>query len=253
MRRLLLLVAVAIAVAVGGLLLSAYATVRATALIREDVRLDGVQVVRDRFVAAYLVDLAPGEVALVDTGDDAGAKGIQLALSRRGLGPEAVKFILLTHGDYDHVGGAAAFPAALPMILAPDAALAEGRGRRGPFGLVRTRASALRIGRELHDGESLSLGGVAVRVFAVPGHSAGSAAYLARGVLFLGDSCELRKDGRLDHGWWFTNDDTSREEVSLAGLAARLAPEAGAIRAIACGHSAVDLRGLAPLAAMAGR
>jgi len=139
------------------------------------------------------------------------------------------------------------------MALGPDVALAEGRERRSLMKIVPARPTGLRVGRVLQDGETLDLSGVAVRVFAVPGHSTGSAAFLARGVLFLGDSGEAMKDGRLEHGWWFTNSDTAQEEASLSRLARRLEPDAGAVRAIACSHSAVLVRGLTPLTDLAAR
>ncbi len=253
MKRFLAIAALALLALVAALAVSVWLTVRATAPIREDVRLDGVQVVKDGIVASYLLDLGDRAVALVDAGNDPAATAILAALARRGLGPEAVTAVLLTHGDIDHVAGAPRFPAAPVMALGPDVALAEGRERRSLMKIVPPRASGLRVGRVLQDGETLDLSGIRVRVFAIPGHTAGSAAFLARGVLFLGDSAEITKDGRLAHGWWFSNSDTAQEEASLARLAARLAPDSGAVHAIACGHSAVLVRGLAPRADFAAR
>lgn len=253
MRRRLAFLGLALLALLGALAVSVWLTVRATAPIREAVLLDGVQVVKDGFVSAFLLDLGEREVALVDAGDDPGAAAILAALARRGLGPEAVKAILLTHGDVDHVAGARRFPGAKVMALGPDVALAEGRERRGLMKVWPARPAGLRVERALQDGETLDLSGVAVRVFAVPGHSAGSAAYLSRGVLFLGDSCEATKDGRLAHGWWFSNSDTAEADASLSRLARRLEPDAGAIRAIACGHSAVLVGGLGPLRDLAAR
>lgn len=241
------------ALPLGALLLAVYATLRGTAPIREDVRLAGVQVVKDGFVSAYLLDLGEGEVALVDAGDDAAARAILLALARRGLGPEAVKVILLTHGDADHVGGALRFPGAQVMALGPDVALAEGRERRGLMKLLASKPTGLHVSRALADGDLLPLPEAPVRVFAVPGHTPGSAAYLARGVLFLGDSCELRRDRNLAHGWWFTNSDTAGNDASLQALTARLGAEGVEVRAVACGHSAVAEHGLGPLPATASR
>lgn len=243
MKRILGWAGAALLLSILGLAASVVATIRETRSIREGVRLDGVEVVKDGFVAVYLLDLGGGSVALIDAGNDPEAKAILRALERRGLGPDAVEAILLTHGDRDHVAGAARFPRARVMALAPDVALAEGRAARGPAKLLPSRPTGLRVTDVLADGGTLDLRGTPIRVFAVPGHTPGSAAFFARGVVFLGDSCALRRDGRMEQGWWFSNDDTSEELASLTRLALRLAPVAASVRAVACAHSAVDTVG----------
>lgn len=60
-----------------------------------------VQVVKDGFVSAHLLDIGPGEVALIDSGNDAEAKAVVAVLKARGLGVESVKAVVLTHGDID--------------------------------------------------------------------------------------------------------------------------------------------------------
>ncbi|HSN14907.1 MAG TPA: MBL fold metallo-hydrolase, partial [Anaeromyxobacteraceae bacterium] len=186
--------------------------------------------------------------ALVDSCNDKPARAILSALAQRGLGPDAVKAIFLTHGDWDHVAGALAFPGAQVMILAPDVALAEGRERRFPAWVPFPRIRGVRVTRALSDGEVVDLSGVSFRVFAVPGHTKGSAAFLARGVLFMGDSSETTKAGALAPGKRLTTDDPALNRDSLAKLAARLAPLAPEVKLIAPAHSGVLAKGLAPLA-----
>jgi glyoxylase-like metal-dependent hydrolase (beta-lactamase superfamily II) len=248
-----------VAVAILVLLLVALAVpvvlkVRATPPIREDVRLDGVQVVKDSFVAVYLVDLAPGEVALVDGGNDPTGKPILDALARRGLGADAVKAILLTHADSDHLAAVGRFPRATLMALADEVPRVEGRVGVGPGEVVPSPwRGKLKVGRALADGETVEFGGTPIRVFALPGHTDGSAAYLARGVLFMGDSAAATPSGALEHGWWFANKDTAREDRSLAALAARLRPLSAEVKAIAPAHSVVLTTGLRPLEELAAR
>ena len=86
-----------------------------------------------------------------------------------------------------------------------------------------------------------------MRVFAVPGHTKGSAAFLARGVLFMGDSAEATKDGKLAPGHRLFTESPAQNRVSLHELATRLQPSVGEIKAIACAHSGVLTRGLSPL------
>ena len=157
-----------------------------------------------------------------------------------------MKAILLTHGDADHVSGALAFPKATVMALAADVALAEGRERR-LFTWLSPKDTGVRVARPLSDGEVVDLPGVAVHVFAVPGHTRGSAAFLARGVLFLGDSAETTSGGELAPAKRLTSDDPAQNRDSLAKLAQTLVPFAADIRVTAPAHSGTLTMGLAPL------
>ncbi|MFZ4580504.1 MAG: MBL fold metallo-hydrolase [Myxococcota bacterium] len=213
--------------------------------IPDGLRLDGVQVVQDGYVAAYLVDLATGGVALVDAGSSADAGPILTALQARGLTASDVHAVLLTHGDPDHIAGALQFTQAPVMVLAGDADLVEGRALRGPIG--SPKPTGIRIGRTLKDGEVVTVGGTSFEIFAIPGHSRGSAAILARGTLFLGDSAETDTDGRLHGCSWLFCSAPDENRRSLTALAGRLAAHKGDVRNLACSHSGVLVRGVTPL------
>jgi glyoxylase-like metal-dependent hydrolase (beta-lactamase superfamily II) len=74
------------------------------------------------------------------------------------------------------------FPKAEVMALEPELPLLEGRtGWRGPLMRLFPRLSAVKVTHVLHDGETVTLGQVSVQVFAVPGHTPGSAADLVNG------------------------------------------------------------------------
>lgn len=246
--KIVLTLVALLVIAAGGLYLSVFAGKPA---IPGGLRLGDVEVVKDGYVSAFLIDVGPREVALVDAGNDERAGAIMAALQRRGLGPEAVTTILLTHGDVDHTKGARAFPRATVMALAADVDLAEGKVGRGPIG--RPGPRGFKVGRVLRDGESLDLHGARVDVFAIAGHTPGSAAYLAKGVLFLGDSAEAERSGRLAAATWLFCSDRPRNRASLVELAQRLAPRAAEVTAIATAHSGVLSRGLAPLTELAAR
>ncbi len=167
---------------------------------------------------SFFVD-AP-EPAIVDTGiADSPAEGMAPALEALGRRIEDVRWILLTHGHIDHIGGAHALweltgRRAQVVIHADDAHYLRSRqghvdeythGRQrylqDPDGVAQQTATAAHaISGELEPtvllagGEELSLGGgVSLSVHRVPGHTAGSVAYVVNGQddVFVGDAVQI--------------------------------------------------------------
>ncbi len=167
---------------------------------------------------SFFID-AP-EPAIVDTGiASSPAEGMAPALAALGRRIEDVRWILLTHGHIDHVGGAHALwemtgrraqvvihKADAPMLRSRRAHVDEylaGRGRylHDPDGEAKQRAAAQAvISGEMEPtllvtgGESISLGGdVSVSVHAIPGHTPGSVAYVVDGQddVFVGDAVQV--------------------------------------------------------------
>lgn len=243
---LVILLLVAAAVVIGDTFLGRRA-------VTDGVEIDGVRIVKDGIVSVAIVKVGPTQVVLIDDGNDAAGKAILAELSRRQLGPEAVTAILLTHGHPDHTAASALFPRAAIMALGPEVALVEGReGAHGPLTrLMPVKPTGVKVTRPLHDGETVALGDTLIRVFAVPGHTAGSAAYLAKGVLFVGDAADVARDGRIIGSPWIFSDSQADDRASLVRLDHRLVQEGVAVRAIACAHSGVLEEGLAPLNAFA--
>jgi glyoxylase-like metal-dependent hydrolase (beta-lactamase superfamily II) len=212
-----------------------------------------IRVLSDSMATMGIVSAGPDQVVLIDAGMDDEGKVLLAELARRKLGPEAVRAILLTHGHPDHVSGVPLFPKAEVMILEADVATAEGRAPyRGPFQRwFPVKPRRLKITRTLHDGESVAVGDTTFRVYAVPGHTGGSAAFLVDGVLFVGDSANATKEGAVRLLPALLTEDVPQNRASLVRLAARLEAEHAEVKTIVFSHSGA-LDSLAPLIAFAG-
>jgi glyoxylase-like metal-dependent hydrolase (beta-lactamase superfamily II) len=202
----------------------------------------------DDYVSACLLETGGEQVVLIDAGLDPEAGPIRALLQERGYGPGDVAAIFLTHGHGDHIGGVGAFPGAKVYVLEADVDLVEGRRvADNAVGWFQSAApTGVTVARGLVDGEVVRVGALRVEVFAIPGHTRGSAALLARGVLFVGDSAAASSDGTMRAGPPIFSADRPQNRASLTALAARLGPRAGEVRAMAFSHQG-PLPGLAPL------
>jgi len=198
---------------------------------------DGVEAVKDGFVNVFILDASPGTVALVDAGNDRSGKALLAALARRNLAPASVAAIFLTHGHPDHVAACRLFPRAEVYAMQPDVALV-GDAANGTH--------------PLRDGDVTTVGDLRVEAFSVPGHTPGSAVYLARNVLFFGDSAGASKAGEVMKAVRLFSKDSGLNVASLKDLAVRLTPRRAEIKAMAFGHTG-SLVGLDPLIAFASR
>ncbi|HZK06412.1 MAG TPA: MBL fold metallo-hydrolase [Actinomycetaceae bacterium] len=167
---------------------------------------------------SFFID-AP-EPAIIDTGTaESPAGGIVPELERLGRSVEEIRWILLTHGHIDHLGGAYALwemtgRRANVVIHEADADLLRSRRAHVDLYLAirdqylrdpgaeaeQTRMAESVISGEMEPtltvrgGEKLALGGgVGVSVHHVPGHTPGSVAYAVEGqnAVFTGDAVQV--------------------------------------------------------------
>jgi glyoxylase-like metal-dependent hydrolase (beta-lactamase superfamily II) len=238
------------------LIVSIAAVLAATFMGRQPIvdgqEFGGIRILEDGFTSVGVIAINDRQVALVDTGQDAGGEVIKRELARRKLQPESVAAVLVTHGHQDHIGAIGQFPQAEVMALEAEVPLVEGRaGSNGPVTrLFPVSPTGVTVKRVLQDGDVVMLGTFPVRVYAVPGHTAGSAAYFVNGALFVGDSADVASDGRLQGAPWIFSDSQSENRASLVKLEQRLVSDGADVKVIIPSHSGTA-GGLAPLTAFA--
>jgi len=154
----------------------------------------------------YLVD-GGEEAALIDAGVGLDTEevldGIR-ATRATDLDLGRIRWLLLTHAHADHAGGAAGLRQALPWLQVATAAEAApwlrtadgeaislGFAQRAGFYPPDYHLCPCPVDRELHEGDEVAVGNLALRVIETPGHCAGHLCYLmeehGQQVLFAGD------------------------------------------------------------------
>lgn len=112
-----------------------------------------------------------------------------------------IKTLLITHGHYDHIMGAAELKertgAKIYMHESDIEKIDDGSKNFSPYGnnLVRHFDVDVRV----KDGDILDLCGARVEVMHTPGHSEGEACYIMDDVIFCGDVLFRESYGRYDN------------------------------------------------------
>ena len=171
-----------------------------------------VQQVGELMTNCYIVwDENTMNAAIIDPGDD----GAYLADCLRKLHLH-LRYILLTHGHYDHIGGVAELREVLgtePKIYMSEKDL----GLRPVFGQPAKLDPAWVTNWQ--EGDEVQLDSITFTVLETPGHTPGSVCLIAGDVIFSGDTLFQGSCGRTDFpgGSWKEMEASLRRLYELPG------------------------------------
>jgi glyoxylase-like metal-dependent hydrolase (beta-lactamase superfamily II) len=174
--------------------------------------------------ACYLVTTARGERILFDTGGYNERAVVVAKLAERGITPDAVDVLVLSHLHFDHAANWDVFPKA--EIVVHERELAYASSLEADGAVLRFHAQALRDESRVR---AVSGDGIALTpeltLLHVPGHTPGAMALAAGGSVLCGDAVKSRWDleGTLSPPWW-NQEEALRSIQRLQSLADVLLP-----------------------------
>ena len=157
-----------------------------------------IYAIKNAINTVYFINTGGGYI-MVDAGSD--RPKIETSIQEIGIDKNYVKWILLTHSDYDHVASLALFPNAAIYMNRDEFPLINGTVKRSPFGgnSLPEGVSVNSI-NSLSDAQELSFGGSEIKCIASPGHTPGSMMYLVDSrYLFSGDAFKVSRGNMAVH------------------------------------------------------
>lgn len=136
-----------------------------------------------------------GEAVVIDPGDE--ADKILMTLAESNL---KVKYIINTHGHFDHVGANKRMKdvTGADILIHPDDApmLGQLTMMATAFGLSAENSPP--ADRQIGDGDEISFGDITLKVIHTPGHTPGGVSFYTDKSVFVGDTLFAGSIGRTD-------------------------------------------------------
>jgi glyoxylase-like metal-dependent hydrolase (beta-lactamase superfamily II) len=142
-----------------------------------------------------LADEKTGDAVVIDPGDD--AREILKVIADKGF---RVRYVVNTHGHFDHVGANRALKEATGaelLIHEADAPLMTSAAEHSLTFGIRS-VSSPPADRYVRHGDVITAGEVALTVLHTPGHSPGGICLQEQGMVFTGDALFAGSIGRTD-------------------------------------------------------
>jgi len=204
---------------------------------------EGISCIREHDVNLWFYTKGDSTIA-IDSGH-LDFKGIDGEFEKLGIKREAIKNLLLTHADVDHVGGV---DRTAKNYLYPNAQVYIGKGEENYFdghvcrmiklGIPLMNPARLREGyKTVKDGQIFMLGDIKVEVVEVLGHTVGHVCYIIDDkILFSGDCLAVNENGGYSLFDFFTQNPALNKK-SLIKLRERII--GSQVKIVCTGHSGI--------------
>jgi glyoxylase-like metal-dependent hydrolase (beta-lactamase superfamily II) len=183
-------------------------------------------------VNVFVLDSAESGVTIIDAGLPGSTKRILKLVETIGRTSQDVKQILITHTDFDHIGGLKALVKATGATVYASAESVKFIRKRGnpvhikmPLGILTAGIAYLfrapiGTGQAVADGETLAVAG-GIRVIHTPGHTSEHTAYFweRERALFAGDLLNMMRSLNLSPQFMTWNLEQTKQSVkTVLGL-----------------------------------
>ncbi len=146
---------------------------------------------------SYVIkDTVSGEAAVID----AGIYNTRFEALLKSMNIEKLKYILLTHGHFDHIMGVKRLQKAFcgEIIIHEADADCLCDSKKSLASVWGFECPSFECDKTVSDGDILALGEEKIKVIHTPGHTVGSVTYKTAGYLFTGDTLFQASVGRTD-------------------------------------------------------
>lgn len=162
----------------------------------------------------FLVDTNDGYI-LIDAGSD--SKAVIEGLNEMSIDPDQIKYIFLTHTDYDHVASLNLFSNAQIYLSTNEKQMIDGTTKRNLFS---NNSLPDGVGIDsltlIDSGDKIEMNGYTIECFDAPGHTTGSMIYLLNDkYLFTGDTFKVSSDVISVHPYSM---DRESSEMTISAL-----------------------------------
>ena len=155
-----------------------------------------VMVLGDVYTNTYIVkDKNTGALAVVDPACES-EKLVEAVKERGG----DLKYVLLTHGHFDHVGGVKCLVDEFSpqVLISADETKLLNTPTLNLSVWHNLSIETIKVDRELSDKDTFMLGETQFTFITTPGHTSGSGCYIADDIIFSGDTLFCESIGRTD-------------------------------------------------------